>query len=230
MQHWIYAVYMVLSARKGISAAQLARELGCQPRTAWYMLHRVREACKDGGMFRIELAGTLEVDETYLGGRFRNMSYRDKEQRRLQPNLRKTVVIGTRHRETGQVTAKVVDSPDRESVFGLLAEYIQGGTLIYSDHAPVYGTLPNHDSVNHSAWEFVREEVHTNGIESFWAVVKRAYLGTFHHFSRKHTQRYLNEITARWNLKAQGLGVVGQMKAVVRGMTGKRITYRDLVS
>ena len=135
LQDWIYAVYSVMTARKGVSAMQLSKELGCQYRTAWYMLQRIREAC-DGGMFRLELTGTVEVDETHVGGRRRNMSNsrRGELADAGRGAVTMTAVVGARQRD-GHVVASPVPATDAETLMEFIHETVAPGSTIYTDGA-----------------------------------------------------------------------------------------------
>ena len=221
---WVWAIYLFRVNPKGISSVQLARVLGVTQKTAWHMLHRLRE---NFSKFEQAFSGTVEVDEAHIGGRFKSMHHDKREENRLKPNYGKTVVAGAREQETGRYRASVVPAVTAEVLQGFIAEHVEDGARIYTDDSPAYDSLTNHATVNHSRGQYVDGEVTTNGIESLWALFKRAYWGTWHRVSPKHLQRYLNEITGRLNLR--GLDALEQMGEIVRRMDGKRLTLRDLV-
>ena len=228
-QNWIVALYYVLTARKGISAMQLSKELGVQYRTAWYMLHRIREACTSG---EFKLRNVVEVDETYIGGKEKN-KHASQKPKKLRGTTGKQAVLGIRERG-GKTKAKPVSSTDRLTLWNEIERNIEKGSTLYTDDHGAYRGLElaqyNHKAVNHSAKQYVDGMAHTNGIESVWAVLKRSIHGTWHHVSVKHLQRYINEASFRLNEGNCQVDTVDRMQAVAHGMIGKRIPYRDLVS
>ena len=234
LQDWIYAVYSVLTARKGVSAMQLSKELGCQYRTAWYMLQRIREAC-DSGMFQMELTGTVEIDETHVGAKRRNMS--NAKRKALANTGRgatgKTAVIGARERG-GKVVAAPVPSVDAKNLMQFIHSHVTFGTTVYTDGAGVYEReLPgryDHDKVIHSRQEYVKGDVHTNGIESTWSLLKRAVYGTWHHVSVKHLARYVNEVSFRLNEGRCQVDTMDRMVSLFYAMGGRKLRYKDLVA
>ena len=231
LQDWIYAFYAVLTGRKGVSAMQLSKELGVQYRTAWHMLHRVREACK-GGDFK--LANVVEVDETYVGGKERN-KHETKKRKAGRGPVGKTPVIGARERG-GKVKAMPLGSTDGRSLIEFIEATTEPGSTVYTDDAAAYAALPTilnqyqHESVKHSAGEYVRGAAHTNGIESVWSVFKRSVTGTWHHVSNKHLGRYVNEAAFRLNEGNCEVDTLDRMEALASRIGGKRLRYKDLTA
>ena len=225
-QNWIVAVYLVLTARKSVSSMQLSKELGVQQRTAWYMLHRIREACAQG---ELRLRGAVEVDEVYIGGREANKH----ECRKLHPgggSGGKKAVLGMRERG-GKAKAMPVPDVSKATLQDAIHTHVRPGATIYTDDNPSYGGVANrHYTVNHSAQEYVRGEAHTNSIESVWALFKRGVQGTFHHVSEKHLHRYVDEFTFRLNEGSCEVDTLDRMAALVRGFGGRRVTYAALVA
>ena len=173
---------------------------------------------------------TVEADETYMGGKRRNMSNAQRKQ--LEGTGRgavgKTAVVGARDRETNKVAAKVVESTDKETLQGFVSDHAESDATVYTDDAGAYETLPfDHDTVRHSLQEYVKGDVHTNGIESLWSMMKRAHKGTFHKFSPKHLDRYVQEFAGRHNVREQD--TIKQIGSLRRGMDGKRLTYKALI-
>ncbi len=225
---WAVGLYLFTTNLKGISSMKLHRELGIGQKAAWFMLHRLREAVQsDSDAF----AGPVEADETYVGGKRRNMS--NAKRRELKDTGRgavgKEAVAGVKDRETKQVRAKVVQKTDRETLQGFVTESTDAGATVYTDEALAYEGLPrHHESVKHSVSEYVREQAHTNGMESFWSMLKRGYVGTYHKMSPKHLDRYVQEFAARHNVRDED--TVDQMARIIEGMAGKRLCYEELIA
>ena len=140
-----------------------------------------------------------------------------------------TEVVGAKDRETNRITARTVENTEGPTLRGFVAEHTAPGTKVYTDESSSYhGMAFDHEAVNHSTGEYVRGMAHTNGIESFWSMLKRGYQGTFHHFSEKHLDRYVNEFAGRHNDREAD--TIDMMGNAAQGMVGKRVLYRDLVS
>ena len=142
----------------------------------------------------------------------------------------KAAVAGVKDRTTNRVSARRVSQTDATALQGFVRENVEPGATLYTDEARAYAGMPeySHEAVNHSAKEYVREMAHTNGMESFWAMLKRGYQGTFHKFSEKHLDRYVREFAGRHNIRPRD--TLDMMQSVVIGMTGKRLRYRDLIA
>ena len=225
LRKWAIAIYLELTSLKSISSMKLHRDIEVTQSTAWFMLHRIRETWNLAGGF----AGPIEVDETYVGGKRKNMPKAKRLQLEGRGAMGKTAVVGIKDRDTNKVAAQVVKHTDAETLHGFIAERTEADAKVYSDDAPVYDSLPfDHETVKHSIGEYVREQAHTNGIESFWAMLKRAQTGTFHKMSPKHLDRYVREFAGKHNIREQD--TIDQMCHVAAGLVGKRLMYRQLVA
>ena len=192
---------------------------------------RIRKALSQGTNAGTLFSGPVEVDETYVGGRRANMS--NARRKELADTGRgpvgKTAVVGAKDRVTKQVSAKVVNSTDKETLQGFVKDHAAPGATVYTDDAKAYESLPfNHGVVKHSLSEYVNGDAHTNGIESLWSMLKRAHKGTFHKLSPKHLDRYVQEFAGRHNVREQD--TIDQMASLRTGMEGKRLRYRTLIA
>ncbi len=223
---WLYVLYLVATNLKSVSSMKLHRELGKTQKTTWHMAHRVRRALAQGD--QTLFAGPVEVDETYFGGKRRNMSKSKRKQLTGRGPSGKTAVVGAKDRRSNRVSAKVVGDTTAETLQGFVHRNVKADAPVYTDDARAYEGLPNHESVKHSVYEYVKGDVHTNGIESFWSMLKRAHKGTFHRLSPKHLHRYVDEFVARHNFRE--LDTLDQMAFIASKMEGAQLRYKDLVA
>jgi transposase-like protein len=192
---WFAAIFLMIEGKKGISANQLKRTIGVSYKTAWFLCHRIRESMREVEGER--LTGIIEVDETWVGGKQRGAG------KHHWHTTNKTAVIGAVERE-GKIRLQVIAARDRKTLHAWIEKNLDDATqAIYTDDwAPYIGIADEntaHETVNHSAKEWVRGFVHTNSVENVWSLLKRSIVGSFHHVSKKHLERYLDELEFRFN-------------------------------
>ena len=225
---WLLAVHLTLTARKGVSALQMHRHLGVTYPTAWFLDHRIREAMKQNKT--PVMSGIIQIDETWIGGKAKNVHKSKKKTEGWTGMGNKFAVIGLRQ-DDGTVIIFPVPDTYAETLQNAVLDNVKPGSTVWSDEAPAYKPISGygyiHEWVTHGSGEYVRDMATTNGIESFWALLKRGYVGTFHYMSWKHLHRYCDEFAYRHNAgKGNGFETIG---AVLRCMVGKRVTYRRLI-
>ena len=226
LDKWLTAMWLLTNAKNGISSYEIHRAIGVTQKTAWFMMHRIRLAMENGSIEK--LSGNVEVDETFIGGKAKNMHKHKREAIiKGRGSVGKTAVFGALERK-GRVLAKVIESTNRETLHSEVKNNVEKGANLFSDEWLSYRGLDEsyiHEVINHSI-EYVKGNVHTNGIENFWALLKRTLKGTYVSVEPFHLSRYLAEQTFRFNErkgndKERFLGV---LKAV----SGKRLTYDEL--
>ena len=231
LRKWAIAIYLCLTSLKSVSSMKLHRDIGVSQPTAWFMLHRIREAWMPKAGTGTPFEGPVEVDETYMGGKRKNMS--NARRAELADTGRgavgKTAVVGAKDRATTASAARVVESTDKATLQGFVLEHTAPDAMVYTDEASAYTGLPRaHETVKHSVAEYVRDQAHTNGTESFWAMLKRAHTGTFHKMSPKHLNRYVQEFAGKHNVRDSD--TLDQMREVVTRLMGRTLPYRRLIA
>lgn len=230
LDKWLAAIWLIANAKNGISSCEIHRALGVTQKTAWFLLHRVRLAMQNG-TFETKMGGTVEVDETFIGGLSRNMHKSQREKKILGPGgCGKAIVMGLleRHGEGSRVRTKVVFDRKEGTMQGYVRDNVESGCEVMSDaHRSYLGLAQDyiHQFTDH-AEEYVRGNVHTNGIENFWSLLKRSIKGTYVSVEPFHLFRYLDEQAFRFNSR-KGKDA-DRFIQTVKQVAGKRLTYEEL--
>ena len=223
LRKWVVALYLVVTNLKGVSSMKLARELSVGQNTAWFVLHRIRRALADDDAGKF--FGPVEVDETWVGGKRRWLSHKKRKEMGRNWQKNKVQLAGVYDRETRHVRAATVQTADTVTMNEFIDARVAPEADVYTDDAHAY-KFRSTDSVTHSRGEYVRDEAHTQGIESFWSMFKRGYRGVYHHMSHKHLDRYAAEFAGRKCIRE--LDTLDQMESVVKAGVGRRLTYKEL--
>ena len=226
LDKWLPAIWLIASNRNGISSYELSRALDVTQKTAWFMLHRIREAMQDKAFTK--LAGPVESDETFIGGRKRGIREPGKLNPRWPGGYGKSIVQGIVQRK-GDVRAFVVPSTKKATLTDKIRQHVEPGAVVYTDALPSYAKLDEytHYVINH-AIEYVNGHIHTNSIEAFWSVLKRTLKGTYVAPRTEHLQRYIEEQVFRFNQRHESDGP--RFAKATKGVDGKRLTYKSLTS
>ena len=230
LEKWLPALWLIVNCKNGISSYEVARGLGITQKSAWFMLHRLRLAMRSGELGK--MSGEVEVDETFIGGKAQNMH---PEKRKKQITGRgakgKTAVLGILPRG-GEVRAHVISNVRKPTLESVIHRNVTPNSAIYSDALPSYedlGMWYMHETVDH-AIEYVRGQVHTNGLENFWSLLKRGIKGTYVSIEPFHLESYLDEEVFRFNNRDnKEIGDPGRFRVALAQIVGKRLTYDELI-
>lgn len=228
---WLPAVWMIANAKNGISSCEIARALGVTQKTAWFMLHRIRTAMQSGTFEK--LSGEIEADETYIGGKIENMHEWDKLRKGVQGrgSVGKAIVFGLLERNAGdkssKVKTKVVSNTKKRTLQPEIRNSVESGSNLYTDALQSYRGMGEyvHEFIDHTT-EYVRGQVHTNGMENYWSLFKRSLRGTYVSCDVSHLFRYLDEQTFRFNNRRDSDSM--RFESVLATVAGKRLTYAEL--
>src|ERR1019366_1550372 len=227
LDKWLMAMWQVVNCKNGVSSYEVHRAIGVTQKTAWFMDHRIRHALTMGTINK--LSGQIEADETFIGGKSRNM-HKDKRAEKITGTggKDKTAVMGILERG-GKVVAKVVPNRKKKALQAEIREHVLAGSALFTDALKSYEGLDEfqHEVVDHAV-EYVRGEVHTNGLENFWSLLKRGLSGTYVSVEPFHLFRYLDEQAFRYNHR-QGLNDGQRFDLAVRQIVGKRLTWDRLI-
>ena len=227
-KNWLLAMYLVQVGLKGVASTRLRDYLGISQKSAWHLAHRVREMLRRDETKVEVFEGPIEGDEAWIGGKVGRMSAkRRKKFKGMGPFANKIALAGIKDRSTKQVRIRVVGTPTAEALREFVERYRNERTKLFTDESSAYENLKNHESVKHCAKEYVREQVHTNGIESFWSMVKRGYVGIYHYMSWEHLARYVTEFEARHN--SREFDTIDQLALMFRGGINRRLPYAKLI-
>lgn len=221
---WLLAIHLLGSSKKGMNAHQIHRNLGISYKAAWFMMHRLRYAMRSGPLSTL-LKGTVEVDETYIGGRQRGRG----KGMRLDAESNKTPVVALVERGTGRVRAMAMQRVTRDNLWAVISSNMDTKSTMMTDEASVNGGMvAKHETVKHRSGEYVRGNAHTNTVEGFFGLLKKGIDGVYHHVSRGHLQRYCDEFAFRYENRKISDG--DRAAKLVAAAGGKRLTYKQPAS
>lgn len=228
LNKWLMAMWLIANCKNGVSSYEIHRDIGVSQKSAWFMLHRIREVMKDTSGVQLGYDAPVEIDETFIGGKVRNMHKAKRKAIPYQGGSNKAIVLGMLERG-GRVRARVIKDRLKRSIDPHVTENVVAGANIHTDEMTVYPVLTTkyaHDIINHLD-SYVRGHVHTNGIENFWSLLKRGLGGTYISVEPFHLARYVEEQMFRYNNR-KDKDDAGRFDAAVSQIVGRRLTYNDL--
>lgn len=237
LDKWLMAIWMIANCKNGISSYEIHRAIGVTQKSAWFMLHRIRVAMRVGHFHKLgdgpEGQNEVEVDESHIGGKMKNMHLSRRVRFQAEKSAAKTVVIGLLDRQRREIRAKVVPNIERQTLQTEVLNEVKYGSKVYTDNSVAYDKLRYkyvHDVVNH-AERYVNGRVHTNGLENFWSLLKRNLAGTYVAVEPFHLDRYLDEQIFRYNNRGsreEPKDDAARFDLALRNIVGKRLTYKEL--
>jgi transposase-like protein len=228
LDKWLTAMWLIANCKNGISSCEIARAIGITQKSAWHMLHRIRMAMESGSLEK--LSGTIEVDETYIGGQMKNMHKSKRIAKGVTGRgmVGKTAVMGMLSRTDKKVKAQVIAWADVPTLNEAIETNVESGALVMTDGHGGYRQMSDayvHEVIDH-AIEYVRDNIHTNGIENFWSLLKRSIKGTYVSVEPHHLQKYVGEQSFRYNEKDGN--DQDRFLELLNGISEKRLTYQEL--
>lgn len=229
LSKWLPAVWLLANSKNGVSSHELGRALGITQKSAWFMLHRIRLAMQAGSLDK--LTGIVEIDETYVGGIAKNMHAKDRRERITGGGgVDKIAVIGALKRG-GEVRAEIIDDLSSKGLQGYVRENVKDDSMVFTDSASAYKGLRwnfEHGATDHKVGQYVDGIIHTNGIEGFWALLKRSIKGTYISIAPKHLQAYIDERAFAYNNREQH--DLYRFVTAIQQVAGRRLTYKELLA
>lgn len=228
LKTWLWAMYLELTSVKGVSSMKIHRDLNVTQKTAWFMLHRIRDTLVR--MMEDVVDAPVEIDETYVEGKESN-KHADKKLNAGRGTVGKTAVAGAKDRTTGQVRAEVLSDTAESTLRRFVKETVSGEDQLFTDEHKSYQRPPNRTIVNHSTVEWVRltdlnDLVHTNGLESFWSIFKRAFDGTIHKMYNSHLNRWVQQFAGKYSVR--DFDTIDQLTQVAALLASRRPMHKDL--
>ena len=224
VRKWLFVLFEMCTSKNGVAAREIERKYGLTPKAAWFMAHRIREAMKVDPI-TTRMVGTVEMDETYVGGRRPRAARQNKG-----PFVDKTPVVTIVNRDSGEARSEVMPRVTGRNVRHMLYRNVERRSVLYTDQSGVYARVgpshvQRHQVVNHAQDEWVRGAVTTNMVEGFFSQLKRSLDGTHHHVSVEHLHRYVGEFDYRYSTRA--LSDAHRMQTLAQRAAGRRLTYRE---
>ena len=226
---WLVALWLIVNCKNGISSCEVARDLGITQKSAWFMLHRLRLALQKG-TFAGKLAGDVEVDETFIGGKARNMHIAQRKRRITGPGANDKIAVMGMIERGGEVRTSVVENRRKRALQTQVKAHVQAGAALYSDALMSYSGLETqyaHQVIDHAV-SYVNGNVHTNTMENYWSLLKRGLHGTYVSVEPFHLFRYLDEQAYRFNHRHYA-GDFDRFKIALHGIVGKRLTWKEVI-